>query len=122
MEEKAVSEQAVTETSRLKHLDQWVTRFSNFAANTDENLNYLNSILGPLKSNPHSFLRLDNDALEAILACSESSQPSDQITQQIIFKIDQKVFIESIDIYEKECENSSLLKIEAKETKINRGF
>lgn len=106
---------------KLKKLNQWVSRISNFDARSNENLSYLNSILGPLKSDPNVFTRLDNELFEELAACTEANSSS-SVTQQIIFKIDEKVFIESIDFYEKACEDSSLLKIEVKQVKPNKGF
>jgi hypothetical protein len=105
---------------KRKQINQWVSKISNFDARSDENLNYLNSILGPLKSNHELYQRLDNESFEAIKACGDTIESSGQISHQIIFKIDEKVFIESIDIYEKSCDNASLFKIEAKEIKPNK--
>ena len=105
---------------KRKKINQFVSKISNFDARSDENLNYLNSILGPLKSNHELYQRLDNESFEAIKACGDTIESSGQISHQIIFKIDEKVFIESIDIYEKSCDNASLFKIEAKEIKPNK--
>jgi hypothetical protein len=75
-----------------KQINQWVSRISNFDAGSNDNLNYLNSILGPLKSNQEKYLRLDNEIIENIQDLAESAESSGQVTQQIIFKIDEKVY------------------------------
>ena len=119
MEEKG--QEKVSETKEFLPVSHWVTKFENTPGLNNDTINYLNSMMGPLKSNKENYVKLDNDVFEALQAVlSNETTPTN--TCDIIFKIDEKIFIETIDIYEKSIDESSLLKIEAKQIKENNGF
>lgn len=95
---------------------QWVTSILNVESKSRDNLNYLNTILGPLENfNLYNrYNRGNNDAeAESTTATSNRGSGAGFFTHEIIFKINEKVFIESLNIYEKVVADSSILKIEA---------
>lgn len=74
---------------------------------------YLNKILGPLAGDKKStYTKLDNEVMEALAAIQQNQDDSSQSYHELILKIDKKVFIESIDFYQKATdEPSSIMKI-----------
>ena len=98
--------------SQPKRISQWVTSVVNVASKSEENLNYLKSILGPLKSNgAKTYNKLES---QISLPDSDFSPLSSGFFEhEIVLRINDKVYIEEVNIYEKACGDSSLLKIDA---------
>ena len=104
-------------------VNQWVSSISNAAdisRKSADNLRQLNSILGPLKSAKESYIKLDNDIVEALKGLSVAANASQDLNE-IVFKVKQKVYIEFIDIYQKAHDESSIMKIEIKNVELDEG-
>ena len=107
---------------------QWVTSIINVESKSRDNLSYLNSILGPITENLSHYNGSTSSVSDSDLEINqqpilnESKRGDGFFTHEIIFKINEKVFIESLNIYEKVVADSSILKIEALEIDENKGF
>lgn len=101
------NEQLLTD---FKEIKQWITKIINIESKSTENLTYLENIVGPIK-NPNIYDQ--KEEINNNSATAESLPSSGAFTHQIIFKIDEKVFINKVKIYEKVVGDSSILKIEA---------
>ena len=125
---ESVTSASVTEKSKEKtiQVNQWVSSISNAAdisRKSADNLRQLNSILGPLKSPKESYIRLDNDIVEALKGLNvDSLANASQDLNEIVFKLKQKVYIEFIDIYQKAHDESSIMKIEIKNVELDEGL
>lgn len=99
----------------LVQLNQWISKIQNSAEiirHSPNNMTYLNSILGPVQ-NKEQYVCLDNRLIEALIALEEDEQQMTENCLDIVFKIDKKVFIESIDFYQKATNTaSSIMKID----------
>lgn len=94
---------------KLIGVNQWVTSIANIESKSNVNIQHLQSILGPVKEKNSYELATDKHELEL-----ESSLRNDgYFTHEIVFQIEEKMFIESIKFYEKVCTDSSLMRIEA---------
>ncbi len=110
-----------TSVDQLVPLSQWMSQIANRVEisriNPPETLNYLNSILGQLKTDK-THTKLDNEVLEALSTIqqhqNEQTTPNHTANlKELIFKVNKKVFIESIDFYQKATdEASSIMKIQ----------
>lgn len=101
-------------------LIQWVTSVLNVETTSETSLDFLNSVLGPLKTDPSLYTDKHNEAElegEEPAVQVEFDEPQNAFTHQMVLKIDEQVFVEKIDIYEKVKPGSCLLKIEALETR-----
>jgi hypothetical protein len=106
-------------------VSQWVTSVVNVESKSEENLAYLNSILGPIGENQlskYGKLETQSSRDSTWMAAAASNHNNNNnnnnnnaglFEHEIIFKINERVFIEEVNIYEKACGDSSLLKIEA---------
>ncbi len=106
-----------TSSDQLVQLSQWMSQIVNrveISRYSVETLNHLNSILGKLK-NDKTYTKLDNQVVEALAGILAEQDTSNQTTdlKEVIFKLEKKVFIESIDFYQKTTsEPSSIMKIQ----------
>lgn len=118
-------------SSKLVGVNQWVKSIVNVDSKSDVNLQHLQSILGPIKEhqsayetatdqqdqqeNPQNSSSSSQAAATAAEAAAQNRLPVDggYFTHEIIFQIEEKMFIESIKFYEKVCTDSSLMRIEA---------
>jgi hypothetical protein len=91
-------------------LSQWVSSVVNVESKSEENLSYLNSILGPVKETD-KYGRFESQSSRDLSTLPGSN--AGLFEHEIIFKINERVYIEEVSIYEKACGDSSLLKIEA---------
>lgn len=108
----ATSTQAVSDFDGS--LSLWVSSILNGESKSAENLNYLQTICRPLNENDKSKYAVQTEQLFREEAPKQVSEElAGCFTHEIIFKIDEKVFIEKILVYEKVCADSSLMKIEA---------
>lgn len=100
-----------------EELTQWVSTVLNVETKSQKSLDYLNSILGPVTAPLDSYTNQQDESLSE----SEITEIDQEIKNdfkgvflhQIVFKINEKIFIEKINIYEKICPGSSVLKLEA---------
>ena len=104
-----------------KVITQWVSAVLNVESKSNKSFEYLNSILGPVKGGLDSYI---NDQENLIVSNNEFEDAFDKkendnndfkdvFMHQIILKFDEKIFIEKINIYEKICPGSTVLKLEA---------
>ena len=122
-EQAANSNRGLPEYDSKELISQWVTSIVNVESKSRDNLKYLNTILGPLKDNVAQYDETSSNATHTNdYAVNEASNGSDGgfFTHEIIFKINEKVFIEGLNIYEKVVADSSILKIEALEIDDNK--
>lgn len=95
-------------------LNQWVSRILNVESKSDENMEYLQSILGPIdRLSLYDTQELEQEQLTQEINAQVAQDLDGYFTHEIVFKIDEKVFVEQINIYEKVCADSSLMRIEA---------
>ena len=115
---------SVSLDEKNESIRQWVTSIVNVESKSDGNLKYLNNILGPVKTNVSQYAEYLEEPSEIQLEIPTQSQSATNqggfFTHEIIFKIDEKVFIEAINIYEKVVADSSIIKIEALEIDNNK--
>ena len=123
---------------QLVPVNQWISGIQNSAEirrYAPENMNYLNSILGliniffqkilfylcsffhykvPIAVDvKESYIRLDNELMDVLSQFNDEHQGGS--LQEIILKVNKKVFIESIDFYQKATDMpSSIMKIQLK--------
>jgi hypothetical protein len=110
-------------------LSQWVTGIVNVESKSRDNLSYLNTILGPITENlSHYNGSSSSAASDSDLETNQQANEAEVkrgdgfFTHEIIFKINEKVFIESLNIYEKVVSDSSILRIEALEIDDKKGL
>lgn len=115
-----------THDSNQNKLVQWVSSVVNVETKSKSNLDYLNSVLGPLKNDINIYKQefqekpIETQVEELSIQEAKNDLENDNqlqgsFTHEIVFKIEEDVFIEKVNIYEKICPGSSLLKIEALE-------
>jgi hypothetical protein len=101
---------------REELISQWVTSVVNVESKSDENMSYLKSILGPIQeANLSKYVKFETQSSRDYveLPAGAANNNAGVFEHEIIFKINEKVFIEEVNIYEKACGDSSLLRIEA---------
>ncbi|RNA32038.1 kelch motif [Brachionus plicatilis] len=105
-----------------KEVSQWVSEVLNVESKSEKNLEYLYSVLGPVKKDFDFYIyeqqEIPFEAELSNLIESEIDQEAKNhfkgvFMHEIVFKIDEKIFIENINIYEKICPGSTILKLEA---------
>ncbi|CAF0868998.1 unnamed protein product [Brachionus calyciflorus] len=105
----------------------WVSSIVNIESKSDHSLKYLESILGPVKNDPLSYslgdeLNPSESQISKIIQEEINNEVQKELEgvfmHEIIFKVEEKIFIEKINIYEKLCPGSCILKIEALEKQI----
>ena len=104
-------------------VSQWVTSIVNVESKSRSNLNYLNNILGPIRENRSLYSQSSDSGSDRLESPNQRVNENGNnledgfFTHEIIFKINEKVFVESLNIYEKVVadSSSSILKIEALE-------
>ena len=103
-----------------KRISQWITSVVNVASKSEENRTYLKPILGLLKSNDvKTYNKLES---QICLPDSDlSALSSGFFKHEIVLRINDKVYIEEMNIYEKACRDWSLLKIDGERTQDERG-
>ena len=116
---------SVSLDEKNESIRQWVTSIVNVESKSDGNLKYLNNILGPVKALANAsqyteYLEEPSENNIEIPAQNSTSNQGGFFTHEIIFKIDEKVFIEGINIYEKVVADSSIMRIEALEVDNNK--
>lgn len=112
-------------TEDAARISQWVTSVANVESKSNDNLAYLHSILGPLnETHLPKYDRLQTQTSVDLSASSNSSSSSSSsnsnpqnvngnFEHEIVFKINENVYIEEVNIYEKACGDSSIMRIEA---------
>lgn len=113
--------------SKLMSLNQWVSSIVNVESKSNENLQLLQSALGPVRNELSTYeVSLDNVPSPMTMSPSASNDAavndSGYFTHEIVFRIAEKMFIGSIKIYEKVCTDSSLMKIEALNTDADKPY
>lgn len=98
-------------SNEFNNIKQWISKIINVESKSNGNLKHLNNILGPIKEND---LKIYEQSENQLSDNNIDNLPNTGFfTHQIIFKIEEKVFINEIKIYEKVVADSSILKIEA---------
>lgn len=95
-------------------LTQWVSAIVNSESKSDVSLNTLQSVLGPLKTNPGDYELLQDRPT------SDQTLIDGYFIHEVAFKIDEPVCIQGLKIYQKICVGSSLMKIEALNNEENK--
>ena len=94
---------------QLIQIHQWISSISNINSLNTTIVAHLNTALGSV-NNKENYIKIDNEILNEL---SKNQQSSDSFGRQIIFKIDKKVFVESIDFYEKATDEvSAVMRVE----------
>lgn len=103
-------------------VNQWVSKIVNVESKSNENLQHLQSVLGPIRKDVSSYeVSVDNNVSND--SESEIDRTADEeasvlsaydgyFTHEIVFRIEERMFIESVTIYEKVCTHSSLMRID----------
>lgn len=106
-----------SEKKTLNRLEQWVTGILNVETKSEESLDYLNSILRPIEPSDLGKYHQTSETVPSTLNLHDDetshNRLAEKFSHQIIFKINEKVYIDVIKIYVKVSAGSSILKIEA---------
>ena len=102
------------ENTSVEKKSQWISSIVNVESKSSDNLSYLRSILGPMnEANRQKYVKLEPQTSLDLSNESAHQTSSGYFEHEIIFKIEDKVYIEEIFIYEKACSDSSIMKLEA---------
>jgi hypothetical protein len=104
---------AASNSNEVQRIKQWISKIINVESKSNDNLKYLNNILGPIKENDLKIYEQSQDPVSINATNVDNLPNTGFFTHEFIFKIEEKVFINEIKIYEKVVGDSSILKIEA---------
>jgi len=103
-----------SEKKTVNRLEQWVSSILNVETKSEESLDYLNSILRPIQPSELGKYHQRAETVPSTIDDETSNNRlSERFSHQIIFKINEKVYIDEIKIYVKVSSGSSILKLEA---------